>query len=203
MANTTQVTLIMRLGRGLDPEAWSQFVDVYGPLIYRFGRRRGLQDADAADVSQDVLREVARCMDRFQYDPSVGRFRDWLFLVARRRLQNFFRQAGRHTPGSGDTRVHASLQELEGGEEQADWDQEYRQQLFQWACKQVQAEFEERTWQAFWQTAVEAKKPASVGEALGMKVGSVYVAKNRVISRLRECIASVESGELEWEKLDR
>ena len=108
LGNTTQVTLLMRLRQDDDALAWSQFVDIYGPLLYRFGRRRGLQDADAADLTQDVMREVARCIGRFEYDPSIGRFRDWLFLVAQRRLSNLFRVAGRQAAGSGDTKMLAT-----------------------------------------------------------------------------------------------
>ncbi|MEM7476190.1 MAG: sigma-70 family RNA polymerase sigma factor [Planctomycetota bacterium] len=200
MSNTTQATLLMRLRQEDDVIAWSQFVDVYGPLVYRFGRKRGLQDADAADLTQEVMREVARCIGRFEYDPSVGRFRDWLYLVAQRRLSNWFRLANRQPNGSGDTNMLATLNAVEGADaEQELWEQEHRQQLFEWSCEQIQGEFETKTWEAFWRTTVENQKPNQVSEALGMKIGSVYVAKNRVLKRLREKVAMIEqSAELDF-----
>ena len=72
MANTTRVSLIVRIRDVDDAEAWSQFVDLYGPLLYRYGRRKGLQDSDAADLMQEVMREVSNSIGRFEYDPSVG-----------------------------------------------------------------------------------------------------------------------------------
>ena len=185
----------MRVRQENDADAWAEFVDLYGPLIYRYGRRRGLQDADAADLSQDVLREVARSIGRFQYDPSLGRFRNWLFVVAQRRLFSQFQRTQRQTAGSGDTSVLATLHEVPSSDdEQAAWEDEYRRHLFTWACEQVRCEFEEHTWSAFWQTAVEEQKPQDVADALGMKVGSVYVAKNRVLARLRVKVAEVEES---------
>lgn len=185
----------MRLRQENDAEAWSQFVDLYGPLIYRYGRRRGLQDADAADLSQEVLREVARSIGRFEYDPSLGRFRNWLFVVAQRRLTHFFRSVQRQPVGSGDTSVLATLHELPSAEEeQAAWEDEYRRHLFTWASEQVRGEFEEKTWLAFWRTAIDGQKPADVARELRMNVGSVYVAKNRVLTRLREKIATIDEA---------
>ncbi len=195
MANTTQVTLIMRLRQRSDSGAWSQFVDLYGPLIYRYGRRRGLQDADSADLTQDVLREVARSIGRFEYDPSLGRFRDWLFVVAQRRLSHMFRSAHRQPAGSGDTAVLATLHQVHAPEEEQEaWEEEHRRHLFTWASEQIRSEFQENTWDAFWRTAIEGQKPAEVAEALGMNVGSVYVAKNRVLARLRNKIATIEAA---------
>ena len=185
----------MRLRRKDDSDAWSQFVDLYGPLLYRYGRRRGLQDADAADLTQDVMREVSRSIGRFEYDPSLGRFRDWLFVVAQRRLTHLFRSAQRQPAGSGDTRILATLHALPSTEdEQAAWEDDYRRHLFTWASEQVRGEFQEHTWAAFWRTAIEGRKPADVARELGMKVGSVYVSKNRVLTRLREKIATIEEA---------
>ena len=72
----------MRIRDSADTLAWSQFVDIYGPLIYRFGRRKGLQDADATDLMQDVFDLIAQNIVKFNYNPDVGKFRSWLFVVA-------------------------------------------------------------------------------------------------------------------------
>lgn len=195
LVNTTRVSLVLRIRDAEDSDAWSQFVDIYGPLIYRYGCRKGLQDADAADLTQDVLREVSNSIGRFDYDPSIGRFRNWLFAIARHTLSHLYRNGQRQPLGSGDTRVMASLETISDGEEENDlWEAEYRRHLFQWASAMVRSEFHEHTWQAFWLTAVDGLKPVEVAAALDMSVGSVYVAKNRVTTRLRKKIEDVDDS---------
>ena len=71
----TRVTLLNRLKDGADVDAWREFVHLYGPVVYGFARKRGLQDADAADLMQEVLRSVARNAERMEYDPKRGTFR--------------------------------------------------------------------------------------------------------------------------------
>src|SRR5687767_693005 len=104
----TRASLLVRIRDGSDDEAWRLFVDLYGPLVYAFGRRNGLQDADAADLTQDVLQSVAGAVRGLEYDPRRGSFRGWLHTVARNRLLDFHRK--RQTRGSGDTAVHAVLE---------------------------------------------------------------------------------------------
>src|SRR5437763_1051653 len=103
----TRPSLLVRIRDSRDREAWSQFVDVYAPLVYGFARKRGLQDADAADLSQDVLRAVAGAAARFEYDPERGSFRGWLLTVVRNKLRNFLAARARHHQGSGDTSAQA------------------------------------------------------------------------------------------------
>src|SRR5947209_13096749 len=85
----TRASLLLRLGDPQDGEAWRQFVDLYAPLVYGFARRQGLQDADAADLSQDILSLVACAIGRVEYDPHKGAFRNWLFTIVRRRLSDW------------------------------------------------------------------------------------------------------------------
>lgn len=87
-APTTRPSLLVRIRDRRDRQAWAQFVDLYGPLVYGFGRRQGLQDADAVDLMQDVLRTVAGAVGPLDYDPRRGTFRGWLFTVARNRLRD-------------------------------------------------------------------------------------------------------------------
>ncbi|HBE67334.1 MAG TPA: sigma-70 family RNA polymerase sigma factor [Planctomycetaceae bacterium] len=193
-ANTTRVSLIYRLRDHQDSEAWGAFVDLYGPLIYRFGRYKGMQDADSADLAQDVLREVAKAMPAFDYDPAIGKFRSWLFLVTRRTLARRLRSKGRTPVAIGDTAFLKRLSEMPESSSDEQWELEYRQRLFQWALEQVKPEFNGTTWKAFWRTAVDGAKPVKVAEQLSLKVGSVYVSKNRVLRRLREVISTVDEG---------
>jgi RNA polymerase sigma-70 factor (ECF subfamily) len=193
-APQTRPSLLVRIRDARDAQAWSQFVDLYAPLVYGFARKQGLQDADAADLSQDVLRSVAGAARGLEYDPTRGSFRGWLFTIVRNKLRNFRAAEVRQERGSGGSDARALLEEQpDRGDVREDrWDQEYEQRLFRWAAEQVRGGFQPASWQAFWQTAVEGKSPQAVGEQLGMSVGAVYIAKSRVLARLREEIRRLQ-----------
>ena len=190
----TRHSLLVRIRDARDNQAWAQFVDLYAPLLYGFARKKGLQDADAADLTQEVLRAVARAAKRQDYDPSKGSFRGWLFTIARNKLRNFQASRRRHPQGTGDTAEQDRLEAQPDREpnEDALWDREYEQRLFDWAAQQVRGGFEQSTWKAFWQTAVDGKPAKDVAASLGISVGAVYIAKSRVLARLRECIREHE-----------
>ena len=88
----TQPSLLLRIRQPADSAAWQQFVELYAPLVYGFLRKQGLQDADAADVAQDVLRTVAQRIGELEYDRSRGSFRGWLFSVVNSRIMDFRRR---------------------------------------------------------------------------------------------------------------
>jgi RNA polymerase sigma-70 factor (ECF subfamily) len=194
----TRVTLLARIRDGRDTDAWHEFVQLYGPVVYRFARNRGLQDADAADLMQDVLRSVARNAHRMEYDPKRGTFRGWLYTVTRNKIYNFL-SAQRHRPrGSGDTDAHERLDSTPAREEDgpdAEWEKEYQRGLTARAMDKVKGEFQPATWQAFWETAVEGKPAAEVGGGLKMTAGAVYVAKSRVLARLRDEVRKLMDDE--------
>src|SRR5438477_8561824 len=122
----TRPSLLVRIRDAHDREAWGQFVQVYVPLIYRFVLRSGLQDADAADVTQEVLRAVARACKRLDYNPRRGRFRSWLLTVVRSKLSDFLAGQQRQEHGTGDTDVHALFDQLPARDEDAlQWEQDY------------------------------------------------------------------------------
>jgi RNA polymerase sigma-70 factor (ECF subfamily) len=186
----TRLSLLVRLCDARDDGAWSQFVEIYAPLVYGFARRHGLQDADAADLTQDVLQAVSGGIRRLDYDPRRGSFRGWLFTVVRNKLRNFLAAQKRPGRGTGDSDALHRLQELPAREEDqsAWWDQEYEQRVFAWAAEQARGAFSDSTWRAFWQTAVEGKTGPAVAKTLGMSVAAVYLAKGRVMTRLKEII---------------
>ncbi len=184
----TRATLLIRVRDAGDRSAWGQFVEIYTPMLHAYCMRRGLQSADAADVVQDTMRAVARAIAAFEYDPERGTFRSWLYTVARNKLNNHFAKAARE-PGVARDGLEA-LPEV--GEEDRDaWELEYRRQMFHWAAAKVRGQFRAETWDAFWRTAVDDEPVDSVAEALGMKRGAIYVARSRVIARLRETIEQV------------
>src|SRR5262249_50284300 len=98
----TRASLLLRLRDPRDQSAWTQFVDLYPPLVYAYARRQGLQDADAADLSQEVLTAVAGAVARLEYDPRRGSFRNWLFTIVRHKLSNWWLAQQRRPQGSGD-----------------------------------------------------------------------------------------------------
>jgi RNA polymerase sigma-70 factor (ECF subfamily) len=191
----TRPTLLVRLRDHRDGTAWAEFVELYGPLLYRYARRRGLQDADAADVTQDVLRSVARSIGGFHYDPSRGSFRGWLFTATRHALERS-QAKGQRLPQAGNSQFEQIVQDQparEPDDERGEWDQEFDRRLFDWAAERVRREVQSGTWDAFWRTAVEHQNPRAVSDALGMTVGAVYVAKSRVTARLRSLIAEAQA----------
>lgn len=190
--DTTRVTLLARLRDAGDAGAWSQFHQIYGPVIYRYARRRGLQDADAADLTQDVLREVSQSINRFEYDSKRGRFRSWLFTVSRYTLSKFRRKASREVTGTGDSDHLAQLNQVpDADHDQTQWDREYDQRLFEVAAEGVKTRVNPATWRAFWMTAVDGRDPNEVARELDLSIGGVYVARSRVTARLRESVQQV------------
>jgi RNA polymerase sigma-70 factor (ECF subfamily) len=189
----TRASLLVRIRDAKDHRAWQEFVGAYAPLVYGFARRRGLQDADAADLMQEVLRSVAGAAPRLDYDPKRGTFRSWLFTVTRNKVYTFLDGQRRRERGSGDSGVQERLEELPAADAEAsEWDREYDRRLFAWAADEVRGEFQDATWQAFWGTAVDGQTPKQVAASLGLSVGAVYVAKSRVLARLRERVQELQ-----------
>src|SRR5262245_2510032 len=152
----TRPSLLVRLRDPRDQEAWRTFLDLYAPLLYGFGRKNGLQDADAADLTQAVLQAVSSSIGRLEYDPARGTFRGWLFGVARNQLGKW-RRSQREPRGSGDTDDLQRLVEHPAPEEADWWEHEYKRQCFLVAAERVRPQVNEAAWRAFWQTAVEGR----------------------------------------------
>lgn len=187
-APETRASLLVRVRDARDGPAWSRFVQIYAPLIHGFARKKNLQDADAADLTQDVLAAVAHALRQFDYDPARGSFRGWLFTAVRRRLAHYLQKRPHQPQGSGDTEVLHLLAQQPAAEESQLWDQEFERRLFHWAAEQVRPTVKESSWQAFWRTAVGAEVPREVARDLGLSVAAVYMAKSRILGRLKELI---------------
>lgn len=183
----TRPSLLLRLRDRTDGRAWEQFVDLYTPLVDGYFRRRGVTDADAADLAQEVLQAVVSGIGKLDYDSQRGSFRAWLYCIARNKFHHFLDRR-HHGRGSGDSAIQQRLEAIPTPEDEAAWDREYEEQVFGWAAEQVRANVSESTWQAFWLTAVEGRSGQEVAAALGMGVGAVYMAKSRVLARLRSTV---------------
>jgi RNA polymerase sigma-70 factor (ECF subfamily) len=195
---STRHSLLLRIRDGRDELAWAEFMEIYEPLVYRLARRRGFQDADAADISQEVFRSAAAAIDRWYDNPQRGSFRAWLFLIARNLMINAFRARRRRPLATGSSDVCRLLNSQPAASDDDDSqlvDDEYERRLFHWAAERVRAEFRDSTWQAFWRTSVDGQSAKQVADELRISTGAVYIARSRVMARLKKKIEEVEGRE--------
>ena len=191
----TRPSLLVRLQGERDDDAWAEFAEIYGPLIYRVIRRQGVQHVDAEDLTQQALVAVASAIDRWTPGDRDGSFRAWLFRIARNMLINFVSRRRSQHVGVGGT----SFAELLREQPQADpasrssVDEELHAEMLRWAAQRIRSEFHESTWQAFWRTTVDGEEIPAVAEALNVSLGSVYAARSRVMARLKRKVREFEA----------
>lgn len=192
----TRASLLVQLRDGGNHRAWQEFIELYGPLVYGFARKRGLQDADAADLMQDVFRSVSGAIGRLDYDRSQGTFRGWLFTITRNKIVNFVTARRGKAQGTGDSSAHQMLAEHPDGATDTDaWELDYQKRLAAVAMERIKGEFQESTWKAFWLTAVEGRAASEASRQAGISPGAVYVAKSRVLARLKEEVDALRREE--------
>ncbi len=174
--------------RADEPAAWERLVDLYAPLVFQWCRHWDLQTQDQADILQEVFQTVIAHFGQFRKEKLGDTFRGWLRTITHNKVRDHFRKLGREPAGEGGTdnqRRFAQLpmpledEGVRSGQDPAE------QELFFRALELIRHEFEERTWQAFWRTAVEDRTPQDVSAELTMTPGAVRVAKCRVLHRLR------------------
>lgn len=178
--NTTPVSLLNRLRQSGEQEVWQRFVDLYTPLLYHWGRQLQLQESDVSDLVQDVLVLLVQKLPEFTYNPDNS-FRAWLHTV----LMNPWRtRLRRQTPRAIGSEALEELTVADGALAFAE--AEYRHALSQCALQLMKAEFLPTTWQACWEQVVNERPAAEVAAELGISEGAAYVAKSRVLRRLRQ-----------------
>lgn len=186
----TRASLVLRLGDPADDLAWSEFLQIYEPLLLRLATRWGLQQADALEVVQEALLAVAKAIPTFDRKQHPGAFRGWLATITRRKLVDHLTQARRRETASGDSDVQRWLDQVAGPASDASvWDWNQKQQFYVWAAAEVQRQVNSSTWQAFHRTSVLGESIASVAIDLQMREGMVYVARSRVMARLRKLVS--------------
>jgi RNA polymerase sigma factor (sigma-70 family) len=192
----TRASLLLQIRDGSNHSAWQEFVKLYGPVVYGYARKRGLQDADAADLMQDVLRSVSTAIGRLEYDRNQGTFRGWLFTITRNKVFNFLSARRLRPQGSGDTTTHRMLESEPAASEGDDaWELEYQRRVAALAMERIKAEFQEKTWRAFWLTAVEGVAAGEAARQIGLSTGALYVAKSRVLARLKDEVETLRQQE--------
>jgi RNA polymerase sigma-70 factor (ECF subfamily) len=190
----TSATLLGRLRDHADREAWVAFVERYGRQVYGWCRARGLHDADAEDITQEVLMALAGALRSMVYDRRQGKFRNYLRVVTRRAIGNFLAREGR-SGRAGSARVQELLESVEAGEGlAARLEGEFDLELLEIAVGRVSQRVDARTMAAFRMTAVEGLGGDAVAEQLGMQVTAVYMARSRVQKMIREVIQELEGA---------
>lgn len=184
MAWLTSTVLLQQLAEG-DDQAWSSFAERYrGPLL-AFARRLGIPDHEAEDVAQETLLAFLSAWRRGRYDRQRGRLGAFLFGVAVQQVREHHRRARRGGPaGVVETSFWRELPDEQGLRDT--WDTTWERALFQRCLDQARRELKPSTLRAFELTALEERPPREVAAELGLSVNAVYVAKHRVLTRLRE-----------------
>jgi RNA polymerase sigma-70 factor (ECF subfamily) len=182
---STRITLLARLRATGDAEAWTTFVDLYTTLVYRFCRSRNLQDADARDVTQQVLAIVHKTIDKFEYDRERGKFRNWLGAVTAHEISRHQRKDRRPGKGAGDGRGN-DLASLSSAAVDPKWAEEFNAYIFQLALTRIRPEFNDDVWQAFELSWLNDVAPREAAARIGRPPAWIYKARYKVIERLRK-----------------
>lgn len=185
-AGTATSSSLLRRLQTREPEAWRQWADLYGPLVYYWCRRHSLQPDDAADVFQEVSVSVAGGIRGFRHDRARGRFRGWLWTITRNKIQDHFRHASREEALDGQNLalIEAIPRDLDDNNPPG-VERNQLVGLVQRAAAIAQGEFEPASWRAFWRTVVDRQPTHLVAEELGISAGAVRIAKSRVLRRIR------------------
>jgi RNA polymerase sigma-70 factor (ECF subfamily) len=178
----TPASLLDRLRRPDEPEAWPRFVQLYTPLLYAWARRAGLQEPDAADLVQDVLLLLVRKLPEFTYDRHKS-FRAWLRTVTLNRWRETLR---RRPPPAQPLDGLGAPAEPAAEDGDAFAEAEYRGQLVARAQELVRGDFQPATWKAWCEYGVCGRPVEAVARELGLTPRAVYLAKARVLRRLRQ-----------------
>lgn len=194
----TRETLLLRLRDTGNQPAWEEFVSIYAPVLFSHCRKRGLSFEDASDLTQEVVRSVAKAMPGFVYDRARGSFRGWLYTLLRRGISRHFERGGRDPLRQNDG--ESAIETIAGGRHDHDrevWEMDYRRRLLAWAMRRAKERFNDRIWRAFEETTLRERPIDEVAAELGMTKNALTVAKCRVTSAIREI---AERHERDWER---
>ena len=192
----TRDSLILRAKDPQDEAAWREMMAVYRPVVYRMARSRGLQHADAEDLTQGVFLSVSRAIENWQPTEGGPRFRNWLGRISRNAIINALTRV---TPdlAAGTSSVAEALNAIPGDENACGTgnseleplvQRESRLEAIRWAARELKSEFTETTWGIFHATAMQGHPASEVAKTFGRSVGAVYAARCRVAARLKQKI---------------
>lgn len=193
----TRASLLLRIRDPNDCESWNEFANIYRPAIIRTAKIKGLQNADAEDLAQQVLISVANSIKTWEPDSARASFRTWLYRVTRNAVVNALTRR-KPDVAAGNSKVNALLNEspdVRDGSEQLSI--EIRRETFRYAANEIRDEFQNATWNAFWMTAVEGLSIEQAAMELSKSRGSIYAARSRVMKRLKEMVQGIQIVEKE------
>ena len=180
---------MLRGALAMDADSWSRLTKTYGPTIYRWARMANLQPQDANEIVQEVFQTIFRKLDTFEQRS----FRGWLWVITRNAIMYRYRCLKKVPLAEGGSDFHRLIQtlpeedSLDEEELQLSIDREQAEsEILSKALELIREDFEEQTWQAFWQTAVEQKDSKKVSEELGLSLNAIRQARFRVRQRLKE-----------------
>ena len=180
--NSTSESLLLKLQKAGDQQAWSRFVQLYTPLLFHWARGTGLQSQDAADLVQEVLTIAFRKLPDFRYDPDKS-FRSWLRTITMNKFREFCRRRSVSRNAATGTVLNMVAADRDVG---SSWDLSYQQSLFESAMRILESEFRPKTWEAVKKYVVENRSAAEIAKETGLSVWTIYAAKSRLMARLRE-----------------
>lgn len=190
----TTSTVLERLQRFDDADAWAKFADRFRAPIERFARKQGLSEADSEDVAQETLLGFAKAYRENSYDRTKGRLSTWLFGIAWRRVDHVRRKSERafveRTAADDATAFWAGVPD--DAEASRVWDAAWEQALLERCVLRVKAEVQPATFRAFELLVLEKRSVKEVVAELGITRNAVYIAKHRVATRIRELVAELE-----------
>lgn len=186
----TRASLLQRLRNERDVIAWEEAMSIYGPLVLRMAMHQGLQRADAEDVVQEVFSAVLESLDKWLEQDKRSGFRRWLLGICRNTSLNAINRKPKGGVGVGGTSGIEELANLPLSREalESEFDVEFKKQVYQWAARRVRKEVTETTWLAFERTHLHGVPIEQAARELGMVAGNVYVARSRVMKRLRSLV---------------
>ena len=183
----TRQSLLLRAQNG-EENAWKDVTDLYRPLVFGWLNRQGVPASDLEDLSQEVLLSVVKHLPTFQFSEQRGAFRTWLRTIVCRRAADYWRAIDAKTQATGGSGAIAALQQIADPDNELNrqWDEAHDQYVVHCLLDLVEKNFEPVTVQAFRRLALDGASGAEVAQELGLSVAAVYVAKSRVLARIRE-----------------
>lgn len=185
--NETSLSLLCQLKQAPDPQTWQRLLELYAPLLRRWLTQYEVQPNDIDDLVQEVLMTVSSELPSFDHNGRPGAFRSWLRTTLVHRLRNHWRARGRR-PQAGGSDIDRRLAELDdpGTALTQIWNRQHDRHVLSKLLEKIEPDFSKNTWKAFSLTALEGEKPNEVAEQLEISVNAVFIAKSRVLSRLRQ-----------------
>jgi RNA polymerase sigma-70 factor (ECF subfamily) len=185
---TTSLSLLQRLKADPQAAAWQKLVEIYTPLIQNWLRRHQVREADSDDISQEVLAVVIRRLPEFEHNRREGAFRNWLRTITVNCLRDFWRSRKNRPTATGDSDFQEMLGQLEDPASGLTkiWNDDHDRHVTRKLLEMLRPEFEPATWQAFQRFALDGLSAAEVARELGVTSNVVFIAKSRVLARLRQ-----------------